>query len=44
MKLAPKHIPNILTIFRMILVPVIVVFLLVPFGNIIYKYNGGNDD
>ncbi|MDR3330152.1 MAG: CDP-diacylglycerol--glycerol-3-phosphate 3-phosphatidyltransferase [Mycoplasmataceae bacterium] len=30
MKLQPKHIPNILTIFRMALVPAIIVLLLIP--------------
>jgi CDP-diacylglycerol--glycerol-3-phosphate 3-phosphatidyltransferase len=38
MRLQPKHIPNILTIFRMALVPIIVVFMLVPFGPTIYSF------
>lgn len=44
MKLQPKHIPNLLTIFRMVLVPIIIVFMLVPFGGNIYSLNGGTGD
>jgi CDP-diacylglycerol--glycerol-3-phosphate 3-phosphatidyltransferase len=38
MPLNRKHIPNILTIVRILLVPVIVVFILVDFGSTIYSF------
>jgi CDP-diacylglycerol--glycerol-3-phosphate 3-phosphatidyltransferase len=41
MKLQPRHIPNILTIIRILLTPVIVIFLLVPFGHDLYHFNTG---
>lgn len=39
LKLQKRHIPNILTIFRICLVPVVIVLMLVKFGPTIYVYN-----
>lgn len=38
-KLSKEQIPNILTIFRILLVPVIITLMLVQFGPVIYSYS-----
>ncbi|GAA5414814.1 CDP-diacylglycerol--glycerol-3-phosphate 3-phosphatidyltransferase [Ureaplasma ceti] len=42
-KLEKKQIPNILTIFRILLVPVIIVLMLVQFGPTIYTFDISHD-
>jgi phosphatidylglycerophosphate synthase len=39
MKLQAKNIPNALTICRMVLTLAIVLFLLLPFGSVLYTVN-----
>lgn len=43
-KLSKEQIPNILTIFRILLVPVIIVLMLVQFGPVIYSYSLNSND